>query len=69
MVKPALTFLGAAGTVTGSKYLLDTGTGQFLIDCGTFQGLSDLRRRNWTPPAVNPRELTKDALTLRTIRS
>jgi metallo-beta-lactamase family protein len=63
MTKPALTFLGAAGTVTGSKYLLDTGTGQFLIDCGMFQGLSDLRRRNWTPPAVNPRDLDAIVLT------
>jgi metallo-beta-lactamase family protein len=44
-----LTFLGAAGTVTGSKHLLDTGTHRVLIDCGLFQGLKELRERNWQP--------------------
>ena len=42
-----LTFLGATRTVTGSKYLLDTGTSQVLIDAGLFQGLKELRERNW----------------------
>jgi metallo-beta-lactamase family protein len=42
-----LTFLGAARTVTGSKYLLDTGTAKILIDAGLFQGLKELRLRNW----------------------
>jgi metallo-beta-lactamase family protein len=42
-----LTFLGAARTVTGSKYLLDTGTTKVLIDGGLFQGLKELRERNW----------------------
>ncbi|GIV28267.1 MAG: MBL fold hydrolase [Bacteroidia bacterium] len=40
-------FLGAAGTVTGSKYLLDTGNTKFLVDCGMFQGLKELRKHNW----------------------
>jgi metallo-beta-lactamase family protein len=44
---PALTFLGAAGTVTGSKYLLDLGDHRVLVDCGLFQGMKDLRLRNW----------------------
>src|SRR5262245_39565908 len=44
---PTLTFLGAAGTVTGSKHLLDTGRHRVLIDCGLFQGLKELRERNW----------------------
>ena len=43
----SLTFLGAAGTVTGSKHLLDTGAHRMLIDCGLFQGLKELRQRNW----------------------
>ncbi len=47
-----LTFLGGAGTVTGSKYLMETGGAKILIDCGLFQGLSSLRRRNWQPPAA-----------------
>ena len=40
-------FLGAAGTVTGSKYLLTTNKKTYLVDCGLFQGLKDLRLRNW----------------------
>lgn len=40
-------FLGAAGTVTGSKYLVDTGSKKILIDCGLFQGLKELRLLNW----------------------
>ena len=42
-----LTFLGAAGTVTGSKYLLEDGAQRYLVDCGLFQGLKELRQRNW----------------------
>ena len=44
-----LTFLGATGTVTGSKYLLEAGGERLLIDCGLFQGLKELRLRNWNP--------------------
>ena len=47
-----LTFLGAAGTVTGSKYLIDTGAHRVLVDCGLFQGLKELRLRNWQPLPV-----------------
>jgi metallo-beta-lactamase family protein len=46
---PTLTFLGAAGTVTGSKHLLDLGSHRVLVDCGLFQGLKELRERNWRP--------------------
>ena len=42
-----LQFLGAARTVTGSKHLLDTGTAKVLFDAGLFQGLKELRERNW----------------------
>jgi metallo-beta-lactamase family protein len=48
----SLTFLGAAGTVTGSKYLIDTGAHRVLVDCGLFQGLKELRLRNWQPLPV-----------------
>jgi len=44
---PELTFLGAARTVTGSKYLLTHGNAKVLFDCGLFQGLKELRQRNW----------------------
>jgi metallo-beta-lactamase family protein len=42
-----LRFLGAAGTVTGSKHLLDSGLGRTMVDCGLFQGPRELRDRNW----------------------
>src|SRR5689334_3824994 len=48
-VKLTLRFLGAAGTVTGSRYLLSCGDKNLLIDCGLFQGVKNLRLRNWTP--------------------
>ena len=47
-----LTFLGAARTVTGSKHLLDADGQRVLIDCGLFQGLKELRLRNWAPLPV-----------------
>ncbi len=50
----SLTFLGAARTVTGSKYLLETGGHRLLVDCGLFQGLKELRARNWAPLPVHP---------------
>jgi len=49
-----ITFLGAAGTVTGSKYLLETGGKKLLVDCGLFQGSKELRQRNWNPLTVDP---------------
>src|SRR5437762_11613701 len=42
-----LEFMGATGTVTGSKYLVSSGDKQLLVDCGLFQGLKQLRLRNW----------------------
>ena len=44
-----ITFLGAAGTVTGSKYLLETDHHRILVDCGLYQGFKQLRLRNWAP--------------------
>lgn len=44
-----LSFLGGTGTVTGSKYLLDADGDRILVDCGLFQGLKQLRLRNWAP--------------------
>jgi metallo-beta-lactamase family protein len=52
-----LTFYGGVGTVTGSKYLIEHNGKQLLIDCGLFQGLKELRERNWQEPAFNPSEL------------
>ena len=46
-------FLGAAGTVTGSKYLLETPEKNIMIDCGMFQGLKELREINWEPLPID----------------
>lgn len=48
-----LSFWGAAGTVTGSKYLIESDRARVLIDCGLFQGLKELRLRNWEEPPFN----------------
>ena len=52
-----LTFLGAVGTVTGSKYLLEAAGRKLLIDCGLFQGYKQLRLRNWRPLPFDPARL------------
>ena len=46
-------FLGAAGTVTGSKFLINTGEHKILVDGGLFQGLKQLRLKNWDQFPVN----------------
>lgn len=57
-----VTFLGATGTVTGSKHLLEDDGYKVLIDCGLFQGRKDLRERNWQRLPVDPADI--DALIL-----
>src|SRR5687768_6657573 len=59
---PRLRFLGACGTVTGSRFLLE-GEGRLLIDCGLFQGDRALRRRNREPFGVDPASLDAVVLT------
>ncbi|TCZ78018.1 MBL fold metallo-hydrolase RNA specificity domain-containing protein [Lysobacter sp. N42] len=51
---PRLRFLGATGTVTGSRYLVDAGGARILVDCGLFQGYKVLRERNRKPFPVDP---------------
>jgi metallo-beta-lactamase family protein len=58
-----LQFLGAAGTVTGSKYLLRSGRQNVLIDCGLFQGYKRLRKRNWEAFELPPSKLSAVVLT------
>ncbi len=58
-----LTFLGAARTVTGSKYLLEHAGTRVLIDCGLFQGLKELRQRNWADFPVPADSLAAVVLT------
>ena len=59
----SITFLGAARTVTGSKYLLDAGGSKILIDAGLFQGLKELRERNWQSLPIAARDLDAIILT------
>ncbi len=54
---PALTFHGAAGTVTGAKFLVEAGRGRVLLECGLFQGRPPLTERNWGVPPVTPSTL------------
>jgi metallo-beta-lactamase family protein len=49
-----LTFLGAAGSVTGSKYLIEAAGKRLLVDCGIFQGPPELTQRNYKPLAIDP---------------
>jgi metallo-beta-lactamase family protein len=58
-----LSFLGGAGTVTGSRFLVETPSATVLIDCGLFQGLKALRRRNWDPFPVDPADVDAVVLT------
>ncbi|MBC7898960.1 MAG: MBL fold metallo-hydrolase [Saprospiraceae bacterium] len=51
----SIKFYGGVGTVTGSKYLLEHSGGRILVDCGLFQGLRELKERNWQDPPFDPR--------------
>ncbi len=59
----SLTFLGAAGTVTGSKHLFEVNGARVLVDCGLFQGLKELRERNRQPLPVEPASIGAVVLT------
>ncbi len=58
-----LRFLGATGTVTGSRFLVDTPSARILVDCGLFQGLKPLRELNWAEFPVDPASIDAVALT------
>ncbi|MGE5223491.1 MAG: MBL fold metallo-hydrolase RNA specificity domain-containing protein [Omnitrophica WOR_2 bacterium] len=58
-----LHFLGAAGTVTGSRHLFETGGRQYLVDCGLFQGSHELDEQNWEPFPVPPEKIDAIFLT------
>ena len=59
----SITFLGAANTVTGSKYLVQHGEERLLVDCGLFQGYKQLRLRNRTPLPFVPSQVSAVVLT------
>ncbi|MCU1266688.1 MAG: Metallo-beta-lactamase family protein RNA-specific [Acidobacteria bacterium] len=58
-----ISFWGGVGTVTGSKYLLETDGARVLVDCGMFQGLKELRERNWQEPPFDPRTINAILIT------
>ena len=58
-----ITFLGAAGVVTGSKFLIETSEKNILIDCGMFQGLKELRELNWSNLPINVKSIDVILLT------
>ena len=58
-----LSFWGGVGTVTGSKYLIETDRARVLVDCGMFQGLRELRERNWQEPPFDPRAIDAIVIT------
>ena len=58
-----ITFVGGTGTVTGSKFLVETDTTKVLVDCGLFQGYKWLRERNWQPLPVDIENLDAVILT------
>jgi len=58
-----VSFLGGAGTVTGSRFLVEVPGARFLVDCGLFQGLKQLRLRNWKELSFDPRTLDAVVLT------
>jgi metallo-beta-lactamase family protein len=60
---PTIQFLGAAGTVTGSRFLLACGPTKVMVDCGMFQGLKELRLKNWNPLPIDPAEVEAVILT------
>ncbi|MGZ4614680.1 MAG: MBL fold metallo-hydrolase RNA specificity domain-containing protein [Actinomycetes bacterium] len=60
---PVLRFLGACGTVTGSRFLIERDGDRLLVDCGLFQGTREQRRRNWAPPGVEPTSVTAAVIT------
>src|SRR5215204_807392 len=60
---PNITFYGGVGTVTGSKYLLENNGRRVLVDCGLFQGLKELRERNWQDPTFDPHSIDAVVIT------
>ena len=59
----SIEFWGGVGTVTGSKYLVATDKARVLVDCGLFQGLKELRERNWQDPPFSPKALNAVLIT------
>ncbi len=59
----SIEFWGGVGTVTGSKYLVESNGSRVLVDCGLFQGFKELRERNWQEPPFDPASLNAVLIT------
>ena len=62
MSEVTIACLGATDTVTGSRFLISSGQSKILVDCGLFQGIKSVQRRNWDAFPVNAKEI--DAVVL-----
>jgi Cft2 family RNA processing exonuclease len=58
-----ITFLGGVESVTGSRFLLETDNFKLLVEAGMFQGLKELRLKNWEPFPINPAEINAIIIT------
>ena len=63
MSEVKIAFLGATDTVTGSRFLISSEQSKILVDCGLFQGVKSVQRRNWDPLAVDAKEIDAVVLT------
>jgi metallo-beta-lactamase family protein len=56
-MSPTIKFLGAVGTVTGSRFLVQGKSSKVMVDCGLYQGLKELREKNWEPFPEDPKSI------------
>ena len=63
MSEVTIAFLGATETVTGSRTLISSAQSKILVDCGLFQGIKSIQRKNWDPFPINPKEIDAVVLT------
>jgi len=63
MSEVTISFLGATDTVTGSRFLISSGQSKILVDCGLFQGVKSVQRRNWDPLPIQAKEIDAVVLT------
>lgn len=63
MSEVTIAFLGATDTVTGSRFLISSGTSKILVDCGLFQGIKSIRKKNWDPFPVDASTIDAVVLT------
>ena len=63
MSEVTISFLGATDTVTGSRFLVSSAQSKVLVDCGLFQGIKSIRKKNWDPFPVDVKTIDSVVLT------